>query len=145
MSTIENIPEAVTPPTADSPEVGEISSHGVLISNAEHWVEHGRHVFRSLEFDVSGDGEDIPSAVSVFVENAEDLCELVTELIREGDATEHEIETASVLVPRFMSVYRQHDRQLRRPLASFFGARRRHSREWRARSKHETSSPPLHA
>lgn len=132
-------------PTEAAPEFGDVSVGGVVISSVDHWVADGLHVFRSLEFDLVAEHEDELRAVELFIDNAADLVFYLTDLIRERQATENEIETASLLLPRFMGVWEDSERALRAAQRRILNLprRRRPSAGWRRQSTPSSSSRPL--
>lgn len=132
-------------PTEGTPETGDISVSGVVISSVDHWVEDGLHVFRSREFDLLVEDEDEFQAVAVFIESATDLVFHLTDLIREKQATEHEVELASLLVPRFMNIWQDNERALHEAQRRIlnFPRRQRPAAGWERRSTPSSSSRPL--
>jgi len=93
----------------ENPELGtigvQIGDHRVPISSVEHWVEEGMNVFRSAEFDCTGEAEDAAEAVHAFVENAEDLFRFLDDLCDAGRATEDETRLLIKLSRRFFEMY----------------------------------------
>jgi len=113
MSTTTQTP-ARSSPTEDAPDHGRVCVHGVELSEAERWVEGDEHVIRSTEFDLIASGATLEGAVSVFVDNAEDYLRLLTDVISEERATEHEVEAASRLMGRFLEAYERVEDELQR-------------------------------
>lgn len=139
--------EPIALPAEDAPETGDIAIGDVVISTVDHWVADGLHVFRSREFDVIAEHEDEFEAVRVFVESAADFAYHLADLISERQATEHEIETATVLVPRFMRLWEDSDRALREAQRRILNLPRHGSprAQWHRRSTQSSSSQPLPA
>jgi hypothetical protein len=130
----------------DDPERGEIIVEDVVISEVEHWVEDGLHVFRSTEFDLIAEHEAEFGAVVVFLESAEDLLLHLSDLILEKKATDHEVETAALLLRRFMRMAQASEREREEVDRKLFHVPRVHRhrprRAWRRiQSTPKNSSP----
>jgi hypothetical protein len=106
------------PPTEEKPETGVVGLGDVVLSAAEHFVgDDGVHVIRSLEFDVSTHAEDVDSATTAFVDNAEDYCSYLADLAGSGRATAHELESLALLVKRLRAL-REREREEAEDLAA---------------------------
>jgi hypothetical protein len=106
-------PAAERVPTQEAPTVGRIvSPDRVLLSEAKRWVEDGVHVIQSTEFEVTGEGDSLEDAVEDFVRQAIDYHTMLTSLVEEEDATEHEQRVAAALGAR---VFRIAEAILERP------------------------------
>lgn len=134
-------------PTEDAPEVGCIIVGTVCISDVEHWInEDGLHVFRSVDFDCSGEDEDLWQAGRVFIENAEDLGRFLADLVDAGRATKDEQRVLVTLAQRFFDVYQESEREEERrrwKRRLFSRSRGAHSAKWQRRPALKTSSQPL--
>lgn len=101
--------DQVTARGPENPEPGtigvQIGEHRVPISSVEHWVEDGVNVFRSAEFDCTGEADDVVAAVHAFIENAEDLFRFLDDLHDAGRATEDETRLLIKLSRRFFEMY----------------------------------------
>jgi hypothetical protein len=134
------------PLTEASPEYGRVYTLGHLVSYAEHWLEDGVHVIRSLDFDVTAGDPDFQRALDRFIEKAEDLWVYLSGL---DTITENENEMFLKLAPRFLEIYRELERRearrRERVISISFGRLRKrgeHSlRNWRP-SKPASASQP---
>lgn len=81
---------------------------GHIVSFAERWEEHGVHVIRSLDFDVTAGDADFQKAVDQFVEKAEDLWSYLSNL---ETISENENEMFLKLAPRFLELYKEFERR----------------------------------
>jgi hypothetical protein len=143
-------PDTGPAPTAEVPELGVIAiavgGSVVPISQVEHWVEDGLHVFRSTEFDCMATDEDLCKTVEAFIETAEDLYRFYDDLVDAERATPDEVRTLAVLSRRFYDVYSAQAKALR-------GHKRRvlmrprdfHDLTWQRQTTHHSSSPPVPA
>jgi hypothetical protein len=141
-----------SPPTEDRPERGVIGRGDVELSKAEHFVdEDGVHIIRSLEFEVSAIADDVDSAVSVFIDNADDYCSYLAGLARSGKAVPHELETLGLLTQRLLALH-EHEREREGESDSLFAALLQPIRKalaigppapfWRPQTTQETSAKP---
>jgi hypothetical protein len=135
MSNTLEIEDRVRRPIESDPEHGEVIAYGVVLTRGLYWVDAGNHVFRSVEFDVMGEGEDRDSAFVAFVENLEDLVSDLTETVDADDATRDEVDAFVALSSRFLEAYKRHENE-KRPLIEVNLPRRRprrqHGRSWRS-------------
>lgn len=134
-----------TVPTPDHPERGVIAMGEVVLSEVAYWREGPTHVFRSLEFDVMGAHDDLHRAVTMFVENAEDLANHIAALSRE-ELTQDEAETAIALLTRLRDALRASQRRAEeRPQPALVRALRGRgnnaARPWYRQSSLRISSP----
>lgn len=151
MSTVAQPAVTGSGPTEDRPEFGVISVHDVPISQVAHWRDGDLYVFRSTEFDVIAADEDLQKAIVVFVDNASDYADMVSELTA-SELTQHEAEVAMLILRRLSEAYKQG--------AEMFRARARHHsrvvrllrgrghdapRTWYRKSSLPTSSRQLRA
>lgn len=121
-------------PSEEAPSYGELINHEVIITAGEYWLdEEGTHVFRSIEFDVQGEGSDEESAFRAFAENVEDLVAYLGDLVETGKATEYEYQDFVKLARRMLEAHARHERE-RLPLFQLNLARRQerqhHARQW---------------
>ena len=134
-------------PTEGAPEYGALANHGVIISTGVYWVEDdGTHVFRSLEFDVQGEGNSKKAAFSTFVDNLEDFAVYLSELTQGDQATQHECEVLAKLAERYFEVNRRCGGEKVRLVAvnwPWGRSTRQHGRDWHSQTKN--SSLVLHA
>lgn len=79
-----------------------------IVSFAEHWVEDGAHVIRSLDFDVIAGDPDFQRAIDQFVEKAEDLWSYLSGL---EVISENENEMFLTMAPRFLKIYKELERR----------------------------------
>ena len=86
-------------PTEHNPEEGQIVLFDVVLSDVEHWIEDGDHVFRSLEFDVIAGAPDLRAAVWQFITKASGFAVYLDEL---EDLAENEHEMRDVLAGRLL-------------------------------------------
>lgn len=142
--------------TEESPECGIVTAFDKTISLAEHWLEGGVHVLRSVEFDVIAGDEDFQAAIDQFAEKAEDLW---IYLSKQERLTENENETFMLLADRFLEIYKlleqreverreEQQRQRRRlPITiNFNRPRGEHPlRNWRPQSIPNSASQLSHA
>lgn len=139
--------QIVDGPTEGTPETGDICIRGVVISTVDHWVAEDLHVFRSTEFDLIVEHEDEWEAVRIFLDSARDLAFYFADLIQERQATQHEVETANLLLPRFLKAAEESERSLRAAQRRILNIPRRHDRDsesgWHRRSTPSSSSRPL--
>lgn len=154
METPHATAEAATPNATDSPKTVDlgvvkicVGDQNVLISEVEHWVEDGLHVFRSTEFDCQSEHEDEGEALFAFLQSAEDLLRFLDDLVDADRATRDEIRIMAKLSRRFYEVYAAQReelerRQRRRLLRSHSGM---HSVNWRRRQTPTNSSRPVPA
>lgn len=134
-------------PTEATPDLGRITAFGVVVSEAQHWVEDGIHVLRSTEFDLVAGDADFQRAVDLFGEKTQDLFWYLADL---PHITEVENDTFVLLAPRFMQIQQELERreaQRRRQLVSFPRLKRRgaHDRNWQPLSTPRKFSQPSHA
>jgi hypothetical protein len=139
-------------PTEDHPERGVIGRGDVVLSKAEHFIdEDGTHVIRSLEFDVSAIADDVDTATSVFIDNADDYCSYLAGLARSGTAVQHELETLGLLTQRLLALHEQEREREGDPgslLAALLHPIRRAlsisppAPFWRPQTTQENSAPP---
>jgi hypothetical protein len=105
ISTSQTSTASPPPPTEEKPESGVVGFGDVIFSAAEYFVgDDGVHVIRSLDFDVSAHADDFASAMSMFVDNADDYCSYLADLAESKKATEHELETLGLLVNRLRAL-----------------------------------------
>ena len=121
-------------PTEDVPEYGRVTTAGIVLSEAAHWIEEGAHVIRSSEFELIGEGDDLEEAVRDFVGHALDLVDYLKTEIERGEATEREVRVAGLLGARLGQAYRQvaaEQEELERQRDRFIAIswRRRHKRQ----------------
>lgn len=143
MTTMANTSEqavVTAEPTETSPEIGQVSSGGVVLSRGERWVEDdGTHVIRSTEFQVVGEGGTLEQAVEIFVDNTFELALYLAELVDDGRATENEREMMSALASRVLKATGEmmegHGEPERRPLIQLNLSRRSRSRGEHAHSR----------
>jgi hypothetical protein len=118
--------------TEAAPEYGTVSLLGLPITDAEHWIEDGVHVLRSLDFDVTVGDRDFWAAVDKLGGSVEDLWSYLSEL---ETITDNENETFVLLASRFQRVFRElekRERERRRRLI-ILNLRKRgqhHFRNW---------------
>lgn len=141
------MPATADRPTADAPseqapENGCIGRFDVVLSEVEHWVEDGDHVFRSLEFDVIAGDPDKGRAITKFIDNALDFRDYLDGL---EDRAENEDEMLQLLNSRFSrvaSALEGQERARREKLISIsLGGRRRRQRADLSRFWHPRSTP----
>lgn len=127
--------------TEATPERGQVTAFGLLLSEAEHWIEDGIHVVRSSEFDLIAGDQDFMVAVNSLGEKTEDLFWYLGE---QESLTENENETFLLLAPRFMGIFQELERRetARRKTFSVNFRRRTQIRDWLPESTHNTSSQP---
>jgi hypothetical protein len=105
-------------PTAEAPEVGVIGivvdRKQIPISQVEHWIEDGMHVFRSMEFDCIAMNEHMGKVLEAFIDTAEDVYRFLDDLVDAERATQDEIKTLAMLSRRFYDVYSAQAQALRR-------------------------------
>jgi hypothetical protein len=135
------------PPTESSPENGRLMHHGVVITRGAYWTEpDGTHVFKSTEFDVMGEGDTMKKALHAFKCSVEDFLFHLGDLIRQEDATPHEVEAFVLLAERMIEGYHRCEKERERePLIALnlpWRRRRQHSKSWQSALK--KSSQPLH-
>jgi hypothetical protein len=137
-------------PTEAQPEFGAISvgigvgGETFSISEVEHWVEDGLHMFRSVEFDCFAQHEDEWGAVEAFIQNAEDLFRFLDDLVDAGRATADEVRTLAKLSRRFYEIYNaQRTEILRRKVRLLLRPRDVHSVTWQRRRTPDSSLPPV--
>lgn len=117
----------------------------VVLSEVAYWRDGRTHVFRSLEFDVLAADDDLHRAVTVFVENAEDLANLIAALPRE-ELTPDEAETAIAILTRLRDALREgqrraEHRQTRGLVRALRGRGNDAARPWYRQSSLRISSP----
>ncbi len=136
------------PLTEAAPEYGRISVFDITVSFAEHWVEDGIHVLRSMDFDVIAGAADFQSAIDQFVEKAEDLWSYLSNLETISD---NENEMFLKMAPRFLDIYKELERREKsrreRVISINIGRLRQrgqHSlRNWRPSQPASASQPSL--
>jgi len=102
-------------PTEEHPEQGEVRYAGVpLLTDVEHWMEAGDHVFRVPELGVVAGDPDLQRAVDLLVGKVHDLRGYLSDL---EDPTDNERELLSAMNARFAA------------LAETLEAREEHRRE----------------
>jgi hypothetical protein len=137
-------------PAEAAPERGavqvKIAGQTVRISEVEHWIEDGIHVFRSVEFDCIAEHEDEGDAVRMFIENAEDLYRYLDDLVDAGRATQDEIRTFAMMGRRFYEIYTaQAQAAMRRKVHVLTRSRDLYDLNWHRLPTQSISSPPVHA
>ena len=90
-------------PTAEHPELGEISMAGVTLSDVAYWLDGDMHVFRSTEYDVIAADEDKHEAVHTFVSNSEEYAQFLADETREP--TVDDLRLALVILQRLVESY----------------------------------------
>jgi len=101
---------ASSPPSEQKPDRGVVGLGDSVLTTAEYFVgEDGVHVVRSLEFDVTAHADDLNSAISMFVDNADDYCSHLADLAQSRKATAHELETLGLLVKRLRAFRQEED------------------------------------
>lgn len=106
-------------PTELCPEVGKIRtafSPGelYLLSAAERWIEDGTHVVRSLEYDLTVEGDDWDDAIQAFIEQSFEYLVLLAELVESGEATPGEHRAFDVLGSRAAKIVADEERRRER-------------------------------
>jgi hypothetical protein len=97
-------------PNEQEPEYGEVSlglngGPSVPLTEAVRWVDDGVCVVRSLEFDVTGEGQNWPVALEAMLEHTRDYWGFLAELVAEGKATEREQRIEAMLGSRLVEAY----------------------------------------
>jgi hypothetical protein len=107
-------PNLSAPPESD-PEAGVVGVANLPLLEAVRWVDtDGIHVVESTECDVSGSGESLWSAIDDLVMNSFSLAAYLASLIREGEATDREIEVHALLSERISPIAQRLDEARRR-------------------------------
>ena len=135
----------VATPTEENPDRGRVAAvGGVVLSDAEHWVEDGVHVIRSTEFPVIAGADDFDGAVDQFGEKLEDLWLYLSEI---ETLTDNENELFLALAPRFRDIYRELERReaerQRRIIILNLRRRGAHLRNWVSTPEHSSAALPV--
>jgi len=131
-------------PTEASPEFGTLRHHGVALTQGAYWQDdEGNHVFRSLEFDVRGEGSSKNEAFEQFTQNVEDLVVYLGEV--GADLTDHEREEFIVLAERFLQAWKRHDQENTRIVQVNWPWRRTrlHGRNWQLIPANSSTALPV--
>lgn len=132
-------------PTEDAPDVGTIAiavgDRLVEISEVQHWIEDGSHVFRSTEFDCIAEAENEGDAVVAFVANAEDLFRFLDDLMDAGRATGQETRTLVKLSRRFFEAFEASEEEERH--RARISLRRTRRPQWQPLTAQDNSSKLL--
>jgi hypothetical protein len=130
-------PVNVAVPSELSPEDGQVTICGAMLLEGQRWVADGAHFIESTEVDVRGQGDDLSEAVGDFVNHAISLSHVLATHVREGTATDHEVQTHALLAERLagvMAAIEESETRRRDAVAQLLRLRRRRFREantWR--------------
>lgn len=129
-------------PTEENPELGAVRFEEVPITEAEHWVEDGLHVFRSTEFDVTAAAPDEWEAARKLLRNVEDYGQHLV-AIGADELTVEEARVALTILERFLQGYRNAEARMQREslprrVGRLIGRRRSDHRA----GFHRQSTPP---
>lgn len=112
-------------------QYGELLNHGIVITRGCCWVDGSNYIFRSTEFDVFSEGDDFESALRQFGSDMEGRLLFLFELVRKGDATDHEFAEFEMLGERFIQATMAHEDEREPRVTLNLRRRSRQRKVWR--------------